>query len=218
MTGTIGDAALGLDILKGGAAAAALADDAAARDMLVGRYRVPQPRNALAQGGSRSRQCGHGRIRRPCRRSRQALRGIRRLRRDRRAEHPVVGCRRQPCWRAAPSASRPSFPAATIMRSCARFRRIAFEAFAQGRARRRGGRDPIGTIIAGNVGPEVSGRAGRGNGAAAAVLQPFLGILEKSPFRRKYLPKSSVFASRGVAPGIRFWHGPADLRPPFWAG
>ena len=48
VTGTIGDSALGLDILKGGAVAAALADDAAARQMLVGRYRVPQPRNALA--------------------------------------------------------------------------------------------------------------------------------------------------------------------------
>ncbi len=49
VTGTIGDAALGLDILKGGAIAAALADDAAAREMLVGRYRVPQPRNALGR-------------------------------------------------------------------------------------------------------------------------------------------------------------------------
>ena len=49
VTGTIGDAALGLEMLKGGAAAAALADDAAAREMLVGRYRVPQPRNALAK-------------------------------------------------------------------------------------------------------------------------------------------------------------------------
>jgi thiamine-monophosphate kinase len=48
VTGTIGDAALGLDILKGGAAAAALADDTAAQQMLVGRYRVPQPRNTLA--------------------------------------------------------------------------------------------------------------------------------------------------------------------------
>jgi thiamine-monophosphate kinase len=48
VTGTIGDAALGLDLLKGGAAAKALADDAAARAMLVERYRVPQPRNALA--------------------------------------------------------------------------------------------------------------------------------------------------------------------------
>jgi thiamine-monophosphate kinase len=49
VTGTIGDASLGLDILRGGAAASALADDAAARAMLVGRYRVPQPRNALAK-------------------------------------------------------------------------------------------------------------------------------------------------------------------------
>ena len=49
VTGTIGDASLGLDILKGGATAVALADDPAAKDLLVGRYRVPQPRNALAQ-------------------------------------------------------------------------------------------------------------------------------------------------------------------------
>ena len=49
VTGTIGDAALGLDVLKGGAAAGALATDAAASEMLIGRYRVPQPRNALAQ-------------------------------------------------------------------------------------------------------------------------------------------------------------------------
>src|ERR1700738_1435510 len=48
VTGTIGDAALGLDILTQGAAATALAVDAAAREMLIGRYRVPQPRNALA--------------------------------------------------------------------------------------------------------------------------------------------------------------------------
>jgi thiamine-monophosphate kinase len=49
VTGTIGDAVLGLDILRGGAAAAALGVDEAARQMLVGRYRLPQPRNALAQ-------------------------------------------------------------------------------------------------------------------------------------------------------------------------
>src|SRR6202158_867389 len=48
VTGTIGDAALGLDILRRGAVATVLADDAAAKEMLVGRYRVPQPRNALA--------------------------------------------------------------------------------------------------------------------------------------------------------------------------
>ncbi|MBR0983335.1 thiamine-phosphate kinase [Bradyrhizobium liaoningense] len=49
VTGTIGDAALGLDVLTGGAAAAALATDPAAREALVSRYRVPQPRNVLAQ-------------------------------------------------------------------------------------------------------------------------------------------------------------------------
>jgi thiamine-monophosphate kinase len=49
VTGTIGDAALGLGILKGAAAATALAGDAAAKEMLVGRYRVPEPRNALAK-------------------------------------------------------------------------------------------------------------------------------------------------------------------------
>jgi thiamine-monophosphate kinase len=49
VSGTIGDATLGLDILKGGAVAAGLAGDAAARDLLVGRYRVPQPRSALAK-------------------------------------------------------------------------------------------------------------------------------------------------------------------------
>ena len=48
VTGTIGDAALGLDVLKHGIATATLADDTAARAMLVGRYRVPQPRTALA--------------------------------------------------------------------------------------------------------------------------------------------------------------------------
>ncbi|MBR0849656.1 thiamine-phosphate kinase [Bradyrhizobium diazoefficiens] len=48
VTGTIGDAALGLGVLTGGALAGALASDPAARDFLVSRYRVPQPRNALA--------------------------------------------------------------------------------------------------------------------------------------------------------------------------
>lgn len=48
VTGTIGDAALGLDMLTGGPAAAALASDPAAREALVSRYRIPQPRNLLA--------------------------------------------------------------------------------------------------------------------------------------------------------------------------
>jgi thiamine-monophosphate kinase len=47
VTGTIGDAALGLAVLRGGKVHAALAD-ATARDAMTGRYRVPQPRTALA--------------------------------------------------------------------------------------------------------------------------------------------------------------------------
>jgi thiamine-monophosphate kinase len=47
VTGTIGDSALGLAVLKGGATAWALAD-VAVNATLVERYRVPQPRNALA--------------------------------------------------------------------------------------------------------------------------------------------------------------------------
>ena len=45
VTGTIGDAALGLACLKG----KKLLDDASACEALVARYRTPQPRNALAE-------------------------------------------------------------------------------------------------------------------------------------------------------------------------
>ena len=48
VTGTIGDAALGLAVLGGGKVHAAVSD-ATARDLLVGRYRVPQPRVVLAE-------------------------------------------------------------------------------------------------------------------------------------------------------------------------
>ena len=47
VTGTIGDAALGLAVLKGGKVHAAAGADA--RAMLADRYRVPQPRVALAE-------------------------------------------------------------------------------------------------------------------------------------------------------------------------
>ena len=48
VTGTLGDAALGLAVLNGGKVHAAL-NDVAARDHLINRYRVPQPRTALAE-------------------------------------------------------------------------------------------------------------------------------------------------------------------------
>jgi len=47
VTGTIGDAALGLAVLGGGKVHAAV-NDIAARNLLIGRYRVPQPRTTLA--------------------------------------------------------------------------------------------------------------------------------------------------------------------------
>jgi thiamine-monophosphate kinase len=49
VTGTIGDAIFGLGFSRGAAVVRALADDLAAREMLVGRYRIPQPRTALAK-------------------------------------------------------------------------------------------------------------------------------------------------------------------------
>ena len=49
VTGTIGDAVLGLDILKNGPIAKALAGDPTGRETLIARYHVPQPRNALAR-------------------------------------------------------------------------------------------------------------------------------------------------------------------------
>lgn len=49
VTGTVGDATLGLAALKQGSSAGALTADAAARMALVERYRVPRPRLVLAQ-------------------------------------------------------------------------------------------------------------------------------------------------------------------------
>ncbi|MEW6639956.1 MAG: thiamine-phosphate kinase [Pseudomonadota bacterium] len=49
VSGTIGDAALGLDVLRGGKSAAVLAGNPAATALLAARYRVPQPRSALAR-------------------------------------------------------------------------------------------------------------------------------------------------------------------------
>jgi thiamine-monophosphate kinase len=49
VTGTIGDAALGLHVRRDASTPAKWKLDDAMRDHLVGRYRLPQPRNALAE-------------------------------------------------------------------------------------------------------------------------------------------------------------------------
>src|SRR6266850_317578 len=85
----------------------------------------------------------------------------------------------------------------------------------------RGGRSFDRNCDRRGVGSEVSGRAGQGDSAAAPLLQPFLRCCGKSaarPFHAKYLPNSTVSGLRSVAPGVRFWHGPADLRPSFGQG
>ena len=125
VTGTIGDAALGLDILHDGAVAAGLADDAAAKRNAGRALPDSAAAHGAGEGGSRSRQCGDGCVGWSGRGSRQAVRCVRRLCRHRRAEHSVVGCALQNCWRAASSASRRSSPAAMITRFYARSRRIA---------------------------------------------------------------------------------------------
>ena len=80
VSGTIGDASLGLAVLQGKPAAAALAGtDPVAREMLIGRYRVPQPRNAPATAVRDFASRIDGRLGRPCRRPDETLRGIRRL-------------------------------------------------------------------------------------------------------------------------------------------
>jgi thiamine-monophosphate kinase len=49
VSGTIGDALFGLGFSRGAATVRALIDDVAAKEMLIGRYRIPQPRTGLAQ-------------------------------------------------------------------------------------------------------------------------------------------------------------------------
>ncbi len=93
VTGTIGDAALGLAILKGGTSP--MPSPTMLPHETVGRA---LSRSAAAQRagacGSRSRQCGDGRVRRSGRRSRQAVRRIRRVRSDRSGSDPAVRGRR----------------------------------------------------------------------------------------------------------------------------
>ena len=194
----------GLDILKGGAAAAALAADAAAQEMLVGRYRVPQPRNALAK----------------------AVRDHARAAMD--VSDGLAGDLAKLCAASGVSAviDAQSIPlsaaaAALLARGAVGIEAIVsggddyeilcaipenrFEAFAQAAGLAGVAVTSIGTVIAGAGGSEVSGRAGQGDRAAAPVLQPFLAIRRKPAcraFSRKYLPKSTVLALRSVAPGI----------------
>ena len=136
VTGTIGDAALGLDVLRQGTA------DARCRCRGEGNADRTLSGAAAAHsagvGGSRSRACGDGCVRRSRRRSRQAVQRLRRVGDDSCGAHPVVARPPRRWWRAALSASKPSSPVAMITRSCVRFRRAALM-----RSSRRRGRSGL---------------------------------------------------------------------------
>jgi hypothetical protein len=108
VTGTIGDAALGLDILKGGAVAAALAEDAATSEDAGWALSRFHSRATRSPKRCAITPCADGCVGWSGGGSRQAVRGIRRVGRDRRAEHPVVEAVALPkhCSPAAQSASR----------------------------------------------------------------------------------------------------------------
>ena len=73
VTGTIGDAALGLRLLREPGLMLAMDRSATTRhDISVDRYRVPQPRSAMAESGARLGVGSDGYIGRTCRRSRQS--------------------------------------------------------------------------------------------------------------------------------------------------
>ena len=179
VTGTIGDAALGLAVLKGGKVHAA-ATDTAAREALVGRYRVPQPRVAMAEivrdhasaamdvsdglAGDLTKLCGVSGV--------SAVIDL--------ASIPLSGAARDLVSRGIVGletliAGGDDYE---ILCTIAEDRVEAFAQAARACRRRRefhrnGGR--------GKRGSEVHRRAGQGNRAGTAVLQPFLKVAALTP-------------------------------------
>jgi len=209
VTGTIGDAASGLDILRGGAVAAVLADDAAAREMLVAaiacRSRARRWPEQFAITLMRRWMCPM-----VLRGSRQALRCVRRVRRYRRPERPLSAA-------AATLLARRTIGIETIVSGgddyeilCA-IRRIA------SRRSRKPQHGPGGRSFDRNgdrrgVGSEVSDAQGR-EIALQRLLTAISEMLRKvgsSSVSRKIPAEFDRFWPPQRCAGVRFWHGPAD--------
>ena len=141
VTGTIGDAALGLELRD--------VVTAAKRWKLDNKHQLPPdpPLSAAAaaqragRSGAAQRHRGDGRVRRARRRPRQAVRRVRRVRRDRGRARAAVGGGARRRRRRSRRRSRRCSPAATTTRSSARCRRSGSMRSAP-RRRRRACRSP----------------------------------------------------------------------------
>ena len=175
VTGTIGDAALGLDILKGGKVHAARdRRRRGARD--AGR---PLPRAAAAQWRWRRSVRDHasaamdvsdglaGDLAKLCAR-------VRRIRRDRLADDPAVGCGAAIWCRAASSALETLISGGDDYEILCTIPEDRFEAFAQAAQRAGVAVSSIGTVIAGSAAPKFLDAQGREIALERLLLQPFL--------------------------------------------
>ena len=154
--------------------------DAAAKAMLVGRYRVPQPRNALAQGRfaimlSAAMDVSDGLagdLAKLC-----AASGV----------SAVIDAPSIPLSAAAAAVlAHGTVGIGTIVSGGDDYEILCavpedrFEAFARAAGLAGVAVTSIGTVIAGDAVPSFLDARGQGDSAAAPVLQPFLGFLPKS--------------------------------------
>ena len=186
-SGTIGDACLGLEVLRGGYPD--LAADASRR----AGGAVPAARAAHRAGAAprRDRACDERRVGRAARRSRPYLRGLRCRRDGARGGAAAVAGGRAPSPRSSPTSRCGSRPAATITNCCSP-RRPRPTPRSQACRRELGLRlTAIGTIAAGRGSGSSMGRARRSRSSAPAIV-----ISDGAAGRRGLTAAAGVDASR----------------------